>query len=55
MTQIEVRVQNVKRGDVLPDGSWVKEVYKNAEKVIITTDAGQDEYFVGEYVTVERV
>jgi len=54
MTQITIPVQNVKRGDFI-DSEWVKEVYRNAEKVIILTSAGQDEYFVGEYVTVERV
>ncbi len=38
----------------MPDGTQVKEVYKNGEKVIIVTSAGQEDYFVGEFVTVER-
>jgi len=54
--QIEVRAENVKRGDLMADGSFAtQDAYKNGETVIIITTAGQDEYLTGQFVVVERV
>ena len=52
--QITVEAQNIKRGDVLGNGEWVKEVYVNGEKVAATTSASVWMFFAGEMVTVER-